>query len=219
MKEQAGSWESAGDKRAVFLRCYGMMTENMLRAVEEGRFRDAGWVNQLLHLFAGYYFQALEQYESDAPSTPPVWRQAHGATLQCRLHVLQNLLLGINAHINYDLALALRDMLLPEWPELSEAQKQARYADHLLVNAIIAETIDAVQDEVVEKEAPLMNIVDVLMGRLDERLLSGLITRWRASVWKDAHALMNAAAGGDAEPVRIQLENKAMRRAGMMLKV
>jgi hypothetical protein len=69
------------------------------------------------------------------------------------------------------------------------------------------------------EEAPLINVVDVLMGRLDERLLSGLIARWRASVWKDAHALMNAAAGGDAEPVRMQLENNAMRRAGMMLNV
>ncbi len=218
MKDQAGLWESAGDKRAVFLSCYAMMTENMLLATEEGRFRDAGWVNRLLHLFAGYYFDALELYESDAPVTPLIWRHTHDATLQRRLHVLQSLLLGVNAHINYDLALALSDMLMPEWRQLSEDQRQKRYADHLLVNDIIAETIDAVQDEVVEKEDPFMNIVDVLMGRLDERLLSGLITRWRAGVWEDAHELMEAAAAGDAEPVRVQLENKAMRRAGMMLK-
>ncbi len=214
MHEKAGQWEAAGDSRSEFLRCYAFMTGNMLHAVETSRFEDCSWVNRLLHLFADYYFIALEQYETDAATSPAVWRHAHDSTLNRRRNVLQNLLLGINAHINYDLALALRDMLAPEWTHLTETQRQSRYRDHRLVNTIIAETIDIVQDEVVEKSAPGMDVIDKIMGRLDERLLSGLITRWRENVWNDGLSLLLA---DDPETERLRIEAKTLKRAELMV--
>jgi hypothetical protein len=216
MELQARSWEAHGDRRALFLRCYSLMTANMLRAVEEGRFLDPPWVNELLHLFADYYFLALEQYESAPQSAPAIWRHAHDATRFRSLHVMQSLLLGVNAHINYDLVLALRDMLQSEWMGSSEEQKRARYQDHFLVNTIIAETIDAVQDRVIEVEDPRMDMIDRFMGRLDERLITRLITRWRESVWKNAQALILATCSGEPEPMRRRVENGAMRRARML---
>lgn len=53
-------WEQENDRRAIFLQCYSMMTQNMFVALEEGRFHDAGWVGELLIHFAGYYFRSLE---------------------------------------------------------------------------------------------------------------------------------------------------------------
>ncbi len=58
MHEQADAWENRRDKRAIFLRCYAMMTANMLRALESRRFEDQDWVGRLLHRFADYYFSA-----------------------------------------------------------------------------------------------------------------------------------------------------------------
>ena len=130
METLAQQWQQRSDQRCFFLRCYALMTGNTLRAIEEGQFHDARWVSQLLHHFADYYFLALDAYECNATETPPVWRMAHDATLAPDTEVLQDLLLGINAHINYDLVLTLVDMLEPEWAGLSPEQRGQRYEDH-----------------------------------------------------------------------------------------
>ena len=126
--------------------------------------------------------------------------------------MLQHLLLGINAHINYDLVLSLVDLLEPEWKELSESRRQDRYADHCLVNEVIAATIDTVQDEVVERHNPRMDLIDRLLGRLDERLLSALITRWRQGVWDNAVHFLEVPET-EREPLRKQLETEVMKKA------
>jgi len=63
------------------------------------------------------------------------------------MRVLQNLLLGVNAHVNYDLTFAVVDLLAPEWAGLSEAERRARYEDFCQVNRIIAETVDEVHEK------------------------------------------------------------------------
>lgn len=186
MQGHLGRWEQTGDRRAVFLSCYSLMTQNMLAAIARGEFQDPVWVNHLLHHFADYYFVALEAYEQDPITAPPVWQIAHDCCCSPNLKALQNLLLGVNAHINYDLVLAVSDLLQDEWANLSPKQRELRYADHCKVNLIIAQTIDVVQDQVVERYDPAMDLVDKLMGSLDEWLVSRLITDWRDQVWRHA---------------------------------
>jgi hypothetical protein len=118
MQELVQMWEAASDRRAAFLNCYLLMTRNMPAAVAAGEFIDQGWVHALLHRFADYYFDALEAYEQGDADTSAVWRTAHNATRDPQTHILQNMLLGINAHINYDLVLTLVDMLKSEWAQL-----------------------------------------------------------------------------------------------------
>src|SRR4030065_45099 len=103
MQTRIRQWEEASDQRAIFLTCYLMMTRNMLSAISQHEFNDAAWVDQLLHRFAEYYFVALEAYEQDPAAAPSVWRLAHNTTQDPSALALQNLLLGVNAHINYDL--------------------------------------------------------------------------------------------------------------------
>lgn len=212
MFAQADAWETLSDRRYIFLRCYGMMSRNMANAIDEGRFSDAQWVEQLMQRFAMYYFDALELYEQNHPGTPTVWRQAHTAAREKSLHILQHLLLGINAHINYDLPLALYDGLHREWPALAEAEQQTRRSDHETVNQIIAETIDSVQDIVIEPQSPFMAVVDRLMGRMDEWLLSQLISGWRAEVWHVTLDLLAAAGPEQRETIRQVQEQKVLER-------
>lgn len=186
MQDHIRRWEETGDRRAVFLRCYSMMTENMLNAVARGEFQDPPWVNRLLHHFADYYFAALEAYEQDPATAPPVWQMAHDCCQSPHLKALQNLLLGVNAHINYDLVFAVSDVLQDEWEALAPQQREVRYADHCKVNVIIAQTVDSVQDQVIERYDPEMDLVDRLMGSLDEWLISRLIASWREQVWQNA---------------------------------
>lgn len=216
MQQQTRQWIAAGDKRAIFLECYGLMTANMLSAIAAGRFYDNLWARQLLMRFADYYFAALERYNQREATCAAVWEHTHQCACGRELHVLQHLLLGINAHINYDLVLSLVDQLEPEWNHLSQADQLHRYEDHCRVNEIIAATIDTVQDQVVARYDPRMDLLDRWLGRLDERLLSRLISSWRQEVWEQAIHFLNTAPG-QREALRQALETSVMQRAHRML--
>lgn len=82
MRECLCRWQEAGDGRAIFLGCYALMTENMVAAVRAGEFRDPAWVQHLLVHFAGYYFSALDAWDADDASLPPVWRCAYEVACQ-----------------------------------------------------------------------------------------------------------------------------------------
>ena len=217
MQTLVQQWETCADRRAAFLSCYLLMTRNMLGSIDKGEFSDALWVSRLLHRFADYYFDALTAYEQDSPTTPPVWRQAHNATLQPGTQVLQHLMLGINAHINYDLVLTLVDLLEPEWGQLSPEERERRHTDHCHVNDVISRTIDAVQDSIIERFIPVMDIVDKLLGPIDELIVAQLLTHWREDVWKHALQLLEACEPAERECLRQQLEATALQRAEAIL--
>jgi hypothetical protein len=209
----AERWERHGDNRSIFLRCYAMMTENMLSALADGRFQDQQWVSALLRNFAGYYFDALEEYEQGSGRAPKIWVHAHDATRERRLFILQYLALGINAHINYDLVFALNDMLHPEWKALSPHLRQQRRDDHQKVNRIIAETVDVVQDSLVERLVPWLDMFDDVFGPVDEFLVSRMIANWRDGVWEQAVTMVEAPDSETRDALRIQIGKDAMRRA------
>lgn len=215
MSALAESWEQCGDSRSIFLRCYGLMTQSMLAALRDDRFQDPQWVSELLHHFADYYFDALDRYEQGYGNTPQIWTHAHDASRERDLFVLQHLALGVNAHINYDLIFALADMLLPEWPTASEQLRQQRYQDHCKVNAIIAETVDNVQDSVVEEQVPWFDLIDEVLGPIDEMLVSRLIANWRDEVWEQAVEVVEAQGAERTEALRQQIEAQALQRAGL----
>lgn len=217
MKTLAEQWQAIADRRSIFLSCYSLMTANMLTAISNSEFGDDAWVNTLLHRFADYYFVALQNYENHTPATPAVWQITFDAARVPQTMALQNLLLGVNAHINYDLVLTLTDMLEPEWAQLTSAQKQQRYSDHCHVNKIISRTIDAVQDDILEQWMPALDIVDKLMGRLDEWLISRLITDWRDEVWAHAVTFIETPEPSMREQLRRQVEEVTLKRANAIL--
>jgi hypothetical protein len=211
------NWETAGDRRAVFLSCYKMMTTNMLAAVERGDFEDCNWVSSLLHHFADYYFKALEPYEQGHENIPAPWQIAFQATRRPRTHVMQNLVLGVNAHINYDLVFAVADMLEPEWSGLSPVARQSRYRDHCHVNRIIYQTINAVQDGIIERYAASMDLVDTVFGPLDEWLIFRLISIWREEVWLDATRYVEFSDEDGRSVLRHEVERRSLQRAHAIL--
>lgn len=212
MTAQVATWQAHGDRRAIFLDCYLRMTRQMRVALDAGEFADAAWVAHLLARFADYYFDALTTYEQNA-AAPAVWQVAHDAARRSETLTLQNLLLGVNAHINYDLVLVVAELLQPEWPQSTAAQQRQRYADYTHVNAIIARTIDAVQDEIVAPGAPVLRIVDLLLGRLDEWATVQVITGWREEVWRNALALLAAPDTAAREELRQMVEASTLARA------
>lgn len=217
MENLIRTWQVNGDRRSVFLRCYQMMTGNMLHALQAGEFTDTAWVSALLHRFAEYYFDALDAYEQRSPATPAVWQTVHEAAQNREMLPLQLLVSGVNAHINYDLVLALVDLLQPEWTGLSPEKRAERHRDHRHVNDIIGATIDTVQDQVLEPLEPGLEVVDVVFGRLDEWLISQLIIHWREEVWENALTLLAAPDVHKREPLRQQIEAATQKKASVIL--
>lgn len=217
MKTSIDTWETNGDRRAIFLACYALMTHNMLDGIDAGRFDDNDWVYRLVHNFAEYYFIALEAYERNTGWLPDVWRQAHDLTRAPEMPPLVHLLLGVNAHINCDLVLVLDDMLRDEWDDLTLQMRQSRLDDYLLVNTIIGETIDSVQDHVLKRYSPAMGVVDVAFGRLDEWCTARLIRNWRHDVWKQAVTLIQAKDAQTRVTLRRQADFLALRRMNLVV--
>lgn len=217
MRAQIEAWELSGDKRQVFLRCYQAMTNNMLLAIQDGEFEDGQWVETLLEHFASYYFHALDSFEHHTNPTPRVWKQAFDAAIKPNISPLICLILGVNAHINYDLVLALSDILAPSWYTLSVEGRENRYKDHCRVNKIIARTVDRVQDEILETDTPWLDWVDKLLGPFDEWATSVLITRWREKVWENAVTYLSLEEKSAQEGLRSQVEADALHVGNILL--
>jgi hypothetical protein len=211
MQTQTEQWQETADDKVLFLRCYQMMTSNVLIAVDDHEFNDPLWVSTLLNRFADYYFVALHAYEDDPTSAPTVWQVAHNAARDPKISAMQKLLLGVNAHINYDLVLTLVDMLDGEWDGHTEDMRNGRYADHCHINDIIGETIDAVQDDVLEPAMPIMDVIDKLLGPLDERIIVHLISQWREKVWHNAARLLEMGDTQEKGRFIKQVEDDALK--------
>lgn len=217
MYAQADTWDQTDDLRGVFLRCYAMMTGQVLADADAGGFNDPVWVRGLLCRFADYYFDALAAYDGGLADTPAVWRLTFDTSRQREIHVLQHLMLGVNAHIRYDLVFTLADVLRDQWSALSEDDRARRLADHSRVNDVIYRTIDSVQDQVLERHSRLMAALDFVMGPLDEYLIYRVIAGWRDVVWKQACALMACGDAFSTEQVRAQVEAQSIESARAIL--
>jgi hypothetical protein len=111
MQELVSQWEALADRMAIVLSCNMMMTRNTLAAIDQHEFGGSVWVADLLNRFGDYYFAALKAYEQEPTAAPRVWQLAHDTTRERRAIGVQELLLGVNAHINHDLVLTLVDVL------------------------------------------------------------------------------------------------------------
>ncbi len=215
MTAQIAQWDQTGDRRAIFLACYQRMTEHMVAAVDRGAFHDAVWVRRLIDDFGAYYFAALAAWE-DQRQGPLVWQYAFAYAEQSAALAVQHLLLGVNAHINYDLALVLDDLLRPEWGRLAEAQQNQRRADYDAVNQIIGLTIDRVQDEVIARYARTMRLIDKTLGPLDEWCTARLIRNWRDDVWRQAMATIVISDETERQAAYRRIDQLALARARLL---
>ncbi|MCB2206598.1 hypothetical protein KQI65_17785 [bacterium] len=213
MHEHISQWSACADDRSIFLQCYSMMTANTLKEIELGGFRDGPWVESLLNRFAEYYFNALDAYELHDGSAPAVWQHAHDITIMPGTLPVQHLLLGVNAHINYDLVLTVTELLREEGEETDSDQLAIRYQDYAHVNTIIANTIDAVQDTILNPSMLSMRVLDTIMGRMDEALIARSLRSWRERVWVTAIALLHAPSERVYQDEVKRLETHVMQLA------
>lgn len=171
------------DRRAVFLTIYVRMTRDVGDAIDRGEFNDADWMRRYLISFANYYRRAFLAFERGAMAdVPDPWRVAFGTAIRGDGLIIQDAFLGVNAHINYDLALALVDAGI-------ERHRPRRHADHLAINDILARIVDGQQAALAEYYAKGIETVDASLGRFDEAVTLVSLSEGRAQAWRVAVVL------------------------------
>jgi len=188
-----------------------------LEALRSGSFHDPQWVGRLLDIFASYYFNALDIHGKSPVATPSVWRFAFEVAEKPDAFVAQHLLLGVNAHINYDLTVALIESLKEDWPQMNSAVKRQRYEDHTLVNKTIEKTFDEAQHLVVARYSPALDRLHHLSRDIDDLMISSLIRSWREQAWQHAVTFLDASAWKDRHAVMQETEYIALRRADVIM--
>lgn len=176
-------FDATDDARATFLSIYARMTAAVADRIDRGAFHDADWVRAYLVAFAERYRRAVHRYEvGRVEDVPEPWTVAFDAGRAGRSPVVQHAALGVNAHINHDLALALDDAGV-------DCDEEARRADHDAVIDVIRGLVDETQDALAARDAPGIGAVDDRLGGVDEWLAVTTIDECRTSAWRSAVAM------------------------------
>jgi hypothetical protein len=203
MEALLARFDASGDFRAVFVRSYRSVTERMESAIRSSVFEDAVWMEALDVQFAQEYFDALDAYESGAESVPACWKLCFELAVQKKTTVLQDLVLGMNAHILHDLPIALNKI------GIEAAQRPLRLRDHQKVDQVLGGQIEVVQDEVTRHYSWVLGSLDRLVGREDELLTGVGILSARRNAWMMAVQLADAVSETSRSDIRRVLDMQA----------
>ena len=103
---------------------------------------------------------------------------AFAAETQPGLTILQHALLGVNAHINFDLPFsAVAAAPVAALPSLAR--------DYDVINAILRAVLDEVQ-AVIGRFSPLLHVLDDVGGRTDEAIAGFSVVAARDEAWHEA---------------------------------
>jgi hypothetical protein len=189
--EQLDDLPVALEHHRPFLAAYRRITLAVGDAVGRGEFADPDWVGRWDVAFAELYLEALtaEQAPDRTPSRP--WRLAFAASPD--LPPLRRILLGINAHINYDLPQALLAVIGDE-EFRDHSLLERRRADHRRIDLILASRVRA-EDQALDNPRSL---ADRLLTPLNRAGSRRFLAEARQKVWQNTGELQRARLSGPA---------------------
>ena len=177
--------------RAAFLGTYLRTTEAVGAAVDAGSFEDPEWVERWDVVFAELYLAAHDaDAAGDTAKVPRPWRLAFNAPPD--LPSLRHVLLGINAHVNYDLPQAMLAVISPDDfndPILIGRRRR----DHERIDTVLAGRVKA---EEVGSRAEQTRL-DKLLRPLNRVSSKRFLKEARQKVWHNVEELHAARLNGD----------------------
>jgi hypothetical protein len=185
-----------------FALLYLRTTEGMRDANHAGEFSDPGfWDAEVIPTFATYYLDAYAAWErGDRRAVDPAWRIAFRAN-PGKLTCTQLLYLGINAHVNNDLAFMIEEM-----------GARYTYPDHKHVDDVLAfRTRPVVYPEIQRDLCPGL-FSEVVPPTADVDIFA-----WRQLAWDNAQRLVAAPTARDRERVARQIRRHAKDKAREIL--
>lgn len=187
------AWAKAEPSRlGYFAALYRRVTLKVKQGIEQGFFEDGARMERLDVVFAGRYLEALRFFAAGrAPTT--VWQVAFDGAARRRPLILQQLLAGINAHINLDLGIAAA-MVAPG------AALPPLQGDFDRINDILFSLVQDVEQAIAEV-SPGIAWLEKIGGKADDLLVRFSLKVARAGAWRLATRLAALPAESWFEPV------------------
>jgi hypothetical protein len=196
--------DAQASPRRFFLGTYSRTTRAVGEAVTAGRFEDPDWVDRWDVAFADLYLRALAADDDDPSTVPRPWRLAFAAPPG--LHPLQHVLLGINAHVNYDLPQALL-AVIPDDDVARPTVMARRRRDHERIDAVLASRVAAEDGELQAAELDAARrsaaavrgrtVLDRLLQPVNRAASKRFLREARQKVWLNTEQLQQARQQGD----------------------
>ncbi len=161
---------------------YSEVTKSVKNGIAQKAFDDNNRMEKLDIIFAERYIDAYKAYKNDKPVTLS-WQVAFDAQNEPLL-IIQQILLGINAHINLDLGIAAAETM--KGGNVEDIKN-----DFDKINGFLSVMIDDFQERL-NRASPLFSWLDKLAGNLDEKLVQFSIEKARDGAWKFTKEYFNA---------------------------
>jgi len=175
------SLRADGDQRQYFHATYLRTTIAVAAEIKRGGFTDPEWVERWDVAFADLYLDALQASLAGTRPTRP-WDIAFSAPAE--LPPLRHVLLGMNAHINYDLPQALLAVITDEEFANSVVQASRRH-DHKAIDRVLASRVAAEDSELAAVSGP-GTLLDRLLQPLNRLATKRFLWEAREKVWANA---------------------------------
>jgi len=199
------------DHRAVFATTYLELTRT-LRATVRRDPRFFRWPRYLYTedaLFADVYFNTLRDYRRGR-AVPLAWRIAFDTARSGQVNAGQDMLLGINAHVQNDMPFVVAAL------GLRTPRGATRKPDHDRVNEVLDRAYQPVVNAVAERYDPLIFTTNASWNPLDDMAGLEMVKGWREGVWRNAERLVNARSAAERRQVADQIHENAAAWARMM---
>ncbi|WP_417610527.1 DUF5995 family protein [Owenweeksia hongkongensis] len=159
---------------ALFAYVYRRTTAQIKAEIEAGSFEDPERMTTFDINFASLYINAYRNYFSETPVTK-CWQISFDARND-NITILQHILLGMNAHINLDLAIAASSVMRGQ--DIAPLER-----DFNKVNEVLGSLVDELQGKL-GKVSFLMFLVDFIGREHDENIINFGMLQARGQSWK-----------------------------------
>ena len=169
------------DHRALFATTYGIVTEQALLALRERPrlLRFPRWLVAQDVIFARYYFRALRRHAAGR-LVPEAWEIALDTAAAGDANGGQDLLLGINAHVQNDQAFVIAAI------GLNSPGGESRKVDHEAFNEVLSRSYDPIIRTLGKRYDPMLTFADGGPSPVDDWGGLELVRGWREGVWRNA---------------------------------
>ena len=198
------------DHRAVFATTYLLLTQELKRYLKRpGFFDDRRYLIWQITEFANFYFRTLENDRAGRP-VPEAWQIAFDAADSDGANAGQDMLLGINAHVQRDMPYVVAAL------GVRRPSGASRKPDHDRANDVLNSAYERIVREVGERYDPLLFTTNASWNPLDN--IAGLeaVKGWREGVWRNAERLLTARSDAERSLVEATIEGNAATWARLM---
>src|SRR3954454_11352343 len=192
------------DHRGVFATTYLELTRTLRDAVGTGRtrFNDKRYLYVEDALFADVYFRTLASW-SGGRAVAPAWRIALQTARSGQVNGAQDMLLGINAHVQNDMPFVVAGL------GVTNRSGHSRKPDHDVVNDVLDAAYQRVVDAVRQRYDPFLDFTNPSWTNGDDIAGLELVRGWREGVWRNAERLIAAKSDSERAQVAEQIQDNA----------